>query len=66
MNCFLTTTRYLFISNVVSIDLLSISLEVLLALAMSTDENTQEHAVEALDELITIPSIQVQLPDSLI
>lgn len=33
-------------------------LEVLLALAMSTDENTQEHAVEALDELITIPSIQ--------
>ncbi|XP_022286351.2 uncharacterized protein LOC111099210 [Crassostrea virginica] len=33
-------------------------LEVLLALAMSTDENTQEHAVEALEELITIPSIQ--------
>ena len=26
---------------------------------MSTDENTQEHAVEALEELITIPSIQV-------
>ncbi|XP_056009055.1 uncharacterized protein LOC125663732 isoform X2 [Ostrea edulis] len=33
-------------------------LEVLLALAMSTDEGTQEHAVEALEELITIPSIQ--------
>lgn len=33
---------------------------------MSTDENTQEHAVEALDELITIPSIQVQLHNSLI
>lgn len=39
--------------------LISFRLEVLLALAMSTDENTQEHAVEALEELITIPSIQV-------
>lgn len=66
MNCFLTTTRYLLLSNVFSNDVYSFSLEVLLALAMSTDENTQEHAVEALDELITIPSIQVQLPDSLI
>ena len=35
------------------------SLEVLMAMALSTDEATQEHAVEALGELITIPSIQV-------
>ncbi|KAK3104942.1 hypothetical protein FSP39_013664, partial [Pinctada imbricata] len=33
-------------------------LEVLLAMALSSDEATQEHAVEALGELITIPSIQ--------
>ena len=34
-------------------------LEVLTTLAMSRDEVTQEHAVEALSEILTIPSIQV-------
>ncbi|KAJ8319922.1 hypothetical protein KUTeg_001509 [Tegillarca granosa] len=33
-------------------------LSVLLALVLSNDESTQEHAVEALNELLTIPSIQ--------
>ncbi|XP_076451548.1 uncharacterized protein LOC143287442 [Babylonia areolata] len=33
-------------------------LEVLTTLAMSRDEVTQEHAVEALSEILTIPSIQ--------
>lgn len=33
-------------------------LEVLLRLALSSDESTQEHAVEAIEELLVIPSIQ--------
>ena len=34
-------------------------LEVLTKLALSRDEVTQEHAVEAIAEILTIPSIQV-------
>ena len=34
-------------------------LDVLKAMAMCSDESTQEHAVEAIGELLTIPSIQV-------
>ncbi|CAC5381300.1 unnamed protein product [Mytilus coruscus] len=33
-------------------------LEVLLSLALSSDDSTQEHAVEAIEELLIIPSIQ--------
>ena len=33
-------------------------LEVLLRLALSSDDSTQEHAVEAIEELLVIPSIQ--------
>jgi hypothetical protein len=33
----------------------------LLRLALSSDDSTQEHAVEAIEELLVIPSIQVKL-----
>ncbi|CAG2211660.1 unnamed protein product [Mytilus edulis] len=33
-------------------------LDVLLSLALSSDDSTQEHAVEAIEELLIIPSIQ--------
>ena len=36
-------------------------LEVLTRLALSNDEPTQEHAVETLAELMTIPAIQVRI-----
>ena len=35
------------------------SLEVLIRLALAKDQGTQEHAVEAIAELVTIPAIQV-------
>ena len=38
-----------------------LSLDVLMAMYLSNDEPTQEYAVEALSELITIQSIQVCL-----
>ena len=34
-------------------------LDVLIRMALSADPTTQEHAVEAIAELLTIPSIQV-------
>ena len=34
-------------------------LEVLIRMALSKDEATQEHAVEAIAELVTVPAIQV-------
>ena len=34
-------------------------LEVLIRLALAKDQGTQEHAVEAIAELVTIPAIQV-------
>ena len=34
-------------------------LDVLTRMVLGTDEATQEHAMEALAELLTIPSIQV-------
>lgn len=38
-------------------------LEVLLTLALSSDESTQEHAVEAIEELLIIPTIQDNFVD---
>ena len=36
-----------------------ISLEILLQLALCRDEATQEHAVETIAEMLTVPIIQV-------
>jgi hypothetical protein len=37
-------------------------LELLIRLSLSKDESTQEHAVEAIAELLTVPAIQVSRP----
>ena len=38
---------------------LGVRLELLIRMALSKDEATQEHSVEALAELMTVPAIQV-------
>jgi len=41
--------------------LASCRLEVLMHLALSQDNAIQEHAVEALAEILTIPAVQVSI-----